>query len=536
MGRGKPRSSAVAQLPPSHGLIRGSIVIATIVAALAASWQIINVSSMSAIYASCNTARLDPFCSWLLDGSDGVVWASSVLPAQIEGAGRGMVVRRDVPAGTLLFEVPSSLFLTARRTHSELPALFSDSRLNHAFQQGADARKWALALALCLEPSSSSLAPYLASLPVAVGLPLSFTAAEVERVRATLDGTFSLRYFEATWRMEPRLVDGWLDEARARHPPLPLPSLAKFKWALEIVRSRAMLAPLPDEASGTPDQLVLIPLMDLYNHVYDRPEAGTGAGIEPISLPVPHRGMRFVGSGTSSADGGELRLRFHAPRRYAAGEEVAYSYGEMPNIRFSFLYGFAPRHNPHNFLDIDVPMAELGDEEKELKELRQSLLQEGVAKLRKELGAERSQPHITSHGRVPKATMLYARVATLTAANREKARHILKDRAASHAHEEAAIALLMRMVSATPGAATAAEGSGGAHSGGGDGTSDISERGEVEAAAMGSVSQLAAGNAERLAEQLLFEELEMRSHTRRQLEVMRSLKQHEEDLLLKVFS
>ena len=318
--------------------------------------------------------------------------------------------------------------------------------------------------------------------------------------------------------MGPQLIDGWLDEARARHPLLPLPSLARFKWALDIVRSRAMLAPLPDEATGMPDQLVLIPLMDLYNH-----EAG--AGISTSSPPVQHRGMQFVGRGTKRADGGELRLRFHAPRRFTAGEEVAYSYGEMPNIRFAFIYGFAPRQNVHNFLDLDfeAPMAELRDEEKELKELRRSLLEEGVSKLVKALGAERSQPHITSHGRVPKATMLFARVATLTAADRDKARaYILKDHAVSHTHEEAAIALLMRMVSATPGAATAgaatagaataADGSGGADSGGGDGTSDSIDRGDV------------TGNAERLAAQLLLEELEMRSHTRRQLEAMRSRK------------
>ena len=271
------------------------------------------------------------------------------------GRGRGLVTAARVEKGETLMSLPLLKCLStasARRSPALAPALAELAANRTEMSINA-----VLALHLLHElhvvGDRSHWWPYVSVLPKDVGSPLLWAPKEL----AQLEGSNLVGFRDAVLR-------GWIAERDALFPELSraFPDAfpeehfraSNWAWAMSIVWSRAAHVPVAgttrspprnskaSKASNAKTILALVPLFDMINHGYAR---GTGIGSRHAADDAPAVTISFVESrGAVVVSAG---VPFRGP-----GEEIRFNYGEKPS-QYAFLqYGFVPRFNPDECVEV----------------------------------------------------------------------------------------------------------------------------------------------------------------------------------------
>ena len=290
------------------------------------------------------------------DADDEAPFVGSVDVRAVFGRGRGLVTSARVEKGETLLSLPLlKCMSTASARRSKLaPALAELSANGTALSIDA-----VLALHLLHElhvrGERSHWWPYVSALPKDVGSPVLWAPKEL----AQLEGSNLVGFRDAVLR-------GWIAERDALFPELSraFPDAfpeehfraSNWAWAMSIVWSRAAHVPVAGTTRSPPTRdpkekasrtnaktiLALVPLFDMINHGYAR---GTGIGSRHAADDAPAVTISFVESrGAVVVSAG---VPFRGP-----GEEIRFNYGEKPS-QYAFLqYGFVPRFNPDECVEV----------------------------------------------------------------------------------------------------------------------------------------------------------------------------------------
>ena len=294
--------------------------------------------------------------------ADDEPFVGSVGVRSVFGRGRGLVTTERVEKGETLMSLPLLKCLStasARRSPALAPAL-AELAANRA-EMSIDA---VLALHLLHElhvvGERSHWWPYVSALPKDVGSPLLWAPKEL----AQLEGSNLVGFRDAVLR-------GWIAERDALFPELSRAFPDAFPeehfrtnnwvWAMSIVWSRAAHVPVAGTTRSPPTRdpkekasrtnaktiLALVPLFDMINHGYAR---GTGIGSRHAADDAPAVTISFVESR------GAVVVSANVPFR-GPGEEIRFNYGEKPS-QYAFLqYGFVPRFNPDECVEVAPRMS-----------------------------------------------------------------------------------------------------------------------------------------------------------------------------------
>jgi histone-lysine N-methyltransferase SETD3 len=232
--------------------------------------------------------------------------------------------------------------LAANATEMTIDAVLALHLLHELHVQGEKSHWW----------------PYVSALPKDVGSPLLWAPKEL----AQLEGSNLVGFRDA-------VLSGWMAERETLFPkltnafPETFPEqhfrAANWAWAMSIVWSRAAHVPVAgttrspprnskaSKASNAKTILALVPLFDMINHGYAR---GTGIGSRHAADDAPAVTISFVESrGAVVVSAG---VPFRGP-----GEEIRFNYGEKPS-QYAFLqYGFVPRFNPDECVEVAPRMS-----------------------------------------------------------------------------------------------------------------------------------------------------------------------------------
>ncbi|KAJ7535805.1 hypothetical protein O6H91_12G046900 [Diphasiastrum complanatum] len=261
--------------------------------------------------------------------------ATAVRPACVHH-GRGLLAHRTISQGDELLSIPRKLWINLETVKASAIGRFCEGL-----------KPWvAIALFLVREKaqSNSSWRPYLDILPQALDSPLfwlAFTSCLCIGIRGTqlLGSTLGYReYVESE-------VNELFDKVIKPNPDLFDSSLFTydaFLWAFGILRSRTF-APL------TGDELALVPLADLVNHL---------AGLE-VEKPCWEKT-------TAGIFTRQEVLLMRAAKTFHAGQEVVMQYGKSKNnAQLALDYGlveydaFSGSNNRDSFmLTLEIPKSD----------------------------------------------------------------------------------------------------------------------------------------------------------------------------------
>jgi len=279
------------------------------------------------------------------DVDDRSPFVGSVVLRSVFGRGRGLVTSARVEKGETLMSLPLlKCMSTASARRSKLAPALAELAAN-ATEMTIDA---VLALHLLhelhVQGEKSHWWPYVSALPKDVGSPLLWAPKEL----AQIEGSNLIGFRDAVLR-------GWMAERDTLFPkltnafPETFPEqhfrAANWAWAMSIVWSRAAHVPVAGRTLRRETRttiLALVPLFDMINHGYAR---GAGVGSRPAFNDAPAVSISFVESrGEVVVSAGDA---FGGP-----GEEIRFNYGEKPS-QYAFLqYGFVPRFNPDECVEV----------------------------------------------------------------------------------------------------------------------------------------------------------------------------------------
>ena len=283
------------------------------------------------------------------DADDEAPFVGSVDVRAVFGRGRGLVTSARVEKGETLLSLPLlKCMSTASARRSKLaPALAELSANGTALSIDA-----VLALHLLHElhvrGERSHWWPYVSALPKDVGSPVLWAPKEL----AQLEGSNLVGFRDA-------VLNGWMAERETLFPGLTLAfpdsfpeehfRASNWAWAMSVVWSRAAHVPVAGATLGHEKRssktkktiLALVPLFDMINHGYAR---GTGGGSRPESDDAPAVSVAF--NETRGA------VVVSAGVAFGAGEEIRFNYGEKPSQYVFLQYGFVPRFNPDECVEV----------------------------------------------------------------------------------------------------------------------------------------------------------------------------------------
>jgi histone-lysine N-methyltransferase SETD3 len=284
------------------------------------------------------------------DVDDRSPFVGSVVLRSVFGRGRGLVTSARVEKGETLMSLPLlKCMSTASARRSKLAPALAELAAN-ATEMTIDA---VLALHLLhelhVQGEESHWWPYVSALPKDVGSPLLWAPKEL----AQLEGSNLVGFRDAVLR-------GWMAERETLFPkltnafPETFPEqhfrAANWAWAMSIVWSRAAHVPVAGRTlrgETKPTILALVPLFDMINHGYAR---GAGSGSRPALNDAPAVSISFVESrGEVVVSAGDA---FGGP-----GEEIRFNYGEKPSQYVFLQYGFVPRFNPDECVEVAPRMS-----------------------------------------------------------------------------------------------------------------------------------------------------------------------------------
>ena len=279
------------------------------------------------------------------DDDDRSPFVGSVVLRSVFGRGRGLVTSARVEKGETLMSLPLlKCMSTASARRSRLAPALAELAANRT-EMSIDA---VLALHLLhelhVQGERSHWWPYVSALPKDVGSPLLWAPKEL----AQLEGSNLVGFRDSVLR-------GWMAERETLFPgltrafPETFPEehfrAANWAWAMSIVWSRAAHVPVAGRTERRETKktiLVLVPLFDMINHGYAR---GAGGGSRPAFNDAPAVSIRFVESrGEVVVSAGDA---FGGP-----GEEIRFNYGEKPSQYVFLQYGFVPRFNPDECVEV----------------------------------------------------------------------------------------------------------------------------------------------------------------------------------------
>ena len=295
----------------------------------------------------------------------------ALVARRAPGAGVGVFAENTISPGHVLFRAPSFLFESLSAAHAETVArrrvpAFVERCERACAELGAPAfaphALFALHVLFELGDERSPNFGYLASLPGLLeveeegdvsktvdsasqsedahhlSVPLLWDARRV----ATLRGTPTFANVAARRAFVEALHASLFGAGGGASAPVPL---AKFKWALSTILSRA--------TSGARAPYALAPGVDLFNH--GGADATCALHAEAVSPSYRHHGGTHTGptsptSPTSHADDGayaSLSVACHAGSPRDA--QLTISYGDAAdNDRLLRVYGFAVENNPND--------------------------------------------------------------------------------------------------------------------------------------------------------------------------------------------
>lgn len=284
------------------------------------------------------------------DDDDRAPFVGSVVLRSVFGRGRGLVTSARVEKGETLMSLPLlKCMSTASARRSRLAPALAELAAN-ATEMTIDA---VLALHLLhelhVQGEKSHWWPYVSALPKDVGSPLLWAPKEL----AQLEGSNLVGFRDAVLR-------GWIAERDTLFPkltnafPETFPEqhfrAANWAWAMSIVWSRAAHVPVAGRTLRRDKKttiLALVPLFDMINHGYAR---GAGSGSRPALNDAPAVSISFVESrGEVVVSAGDA---FGGP-----GEEIRFNYGEKPSQYVFLQYGFVPRFNPDECVEVAPRMS-----------------------------------------------------------------------------------------------------------------------------------------------------------------------------------
>lgn len=243
---------------------------------------------------------------------------AAVRPAVHDGI-RGLVTERACEAGDVLLEVPLSLVLT------DGAGFYSLCQPRSSPPEWAWKLPWNVQLALAVleqQAGSGEPDPFMESWPSDAGPALS--AAGADELNLASDRSLGPLADEAyIWVGEQYLIAK--EAAEEASPAAAFPSDVAFRGAMELVWSRCLRLTIGQHGM----RHCLVPLLDLANH-----EAVPSALYAPCTYStVP-------------------TIRLHAARALKEGDPVTISYGEHSSTHFALYYGFVPRPNPYDSLQV----------------------------------------------------------------------------------------------------------------------------------------------------------------------------------------
>ena len=276
------------------------------------------------------------------DADDETPFVGSVALRSVFGRGRGLVTTAPVEKGATLLSLPLlKCMSTASARRSRLAPALAELSANRT-ELSIDA---VLALHLLHElhvrGEQSHWWPYVSALPKDVGSPVLWAPDQL----AQLEGSNLVGFRDA-------VLKGWMAERDALFPgltrafPDAFPEehfrASNWAWAMSVVWSRAAHVPVAGERKKKKTILALVPLFDMINHGYAR-GAGAGSRPEPDDAPAVSvafddaRGAVVVSAGVAFA---------------GPGEEIRFNYGEKPSQYVFLQYGFVPRFNPDECVEV----------------------------------------------------------------------------------------------------------------------------------------------------------------------------------------
>ena len=283
------------------------------------------------------------------DADDETPFVGSVALRSVFGRGRGLVTTAPVEKGATLLSLPLlKCMSTASARRSRLAPALAELSANRT-ELSIDA---VLALHLLHElhvrGEQSHWWPYVSALPKDVGSPVLWAPDQL----AQLEGSNLVGFRDA-------VLKGWMAERDALFPgltrafPDAFPEehfrASNWAWAMSVVWSRAAHVPVAGATLGHEKRssktkktiLALVPLFDMINHGYAR---GTGGGSRPESDDAPAVSVAF--NETRGA------VVVSAGVAFGAGEEIRFNYGEKPSQYVFLQYGFVPRFNPDECVEV----------------------------------------------------------------------------------------------------------------------------------------------------------------------------------------
>lgn len=347
------------------------------------------------------------FLEWLSKNevyvSDKATWGRAAHPLVVaeetliedEPAGRGLLARRDIQAGEVLFQVPYHLCFTKdvavrRFANLGVPAVANEEE----YMALAALLLYEKGLLESRRAGSANLGsfwePYLDMLP-----PPPRESEPTNEVKKQSSETLN-----ALWLWDEDDLD-WLlgsptrTAARTlrakvekeyheacdrlyRHFPHVFDregafSLKNFLWAFGVLFSRAVSLPAEDGL------LALVPYADLVNH---SPFCTSFIDSRPAEFPYSFRaasspkreewwqrvlgrrgGTRSTADGTDSSlyrDAAQREVVAYADRFYDKFEQVYVTYGQKSNAELLLLYGFVSDRNPYNSVEVCVSLNSSG--------------------------------------------------------------------------------------------------------------------------------------------------------------------------------
>jgi hypothetical protein len=267
---------------------------------------------------------------------------------------RGFVAADPIAAkGDPLLVVPLRLALVDARPQQQPPSPYYDGS------------PWSVRLAsrLLREASLGANSPWSAYVRA---LPRSVPAASAwgwDAVRSLRDPRCEAEVHAASWladdsfeRLSPRAPEVWGQEIAALERE---EQRERWQWALSCVHSRTFLVTSEDGRMGA---RAMVPLIDLVNHAGDEARVVEGNssskscsfGRAAAEGAQARDNVRWdlARAPTPSGNAEEWALALTALRPIARGEELLLSYGERSNDDFLTHYGFVPRLNAHDDVEL----------------------------------------------------------------------------------------------------------------------------------------------------------------------------------------
>jgi hypothetical protein len=185
--------------------------------------------------------------------------------------------------------------------------------------------------------------------------PLSYSETELARIEGTNCHGYTtrmLQQIQSDWQQLHAVLQSFAESDSCRCACQTLPggmslvdivTLESYKWALQNIYSRSTDFEMTVAADSAPDasrgtatehhrRRVIAPLFDMMNHDF----------ASEIFHAMDTDGNISVFNGSS--------------RAIEAGDEICLSYGNFPNEKFMYIYGFAMMDNPFDAVSIYAPI------------------------------------------------------------------------------------------------------------------------------------------------------------------------------------